>query len=43
MQENIRLAFEVFHNIQEPIINVWVFHESDFDLIEIAQSILKLD
>ena len=30
---NIRLAFEVFHNIQELIIDIWMVHESDLDLI----------
>ena len=36
----IRLAFEVFHNIQELVINFGFINEADFDLVEITQRIL---
>lgn len=37
---NSRLAFEVFHNIQELVVDFGLAMELDLDLIEIAQCIL---
>jgi hypothetical protein len=38
---NIRLAFEVFHNIQESVIDVWLVMELDFDLVKVGEGILE--
>lgn len=35
-----RLALEVLHDVQEPIIYVWLLRELDFDLVQVAESIL---
>lgn len=37
---SLRLTFEVFHNIQEFIVHVWLVGKLHFDLVEIAKSIL---
>ena len=36
----IRLTLEVFHNIKESVVNIWLIVELDFDLVEIGESIL---
>lgn len=37
---HLRLTLEVLHDVQEPIIHIRLINELNFDLIEIAQSIL---
>ena len=34
-------ALEVFHDVEEAIVHVWNFSELDFDLIEIAESVVQ--
>ena len=34
------MAFEVFHDIQELVINLGFINETDFDLVKITQRIL---
>lgn len=36
----IRLAFEIFHYVEEPVINVRLVVKLHLDLVEIGQSIL---
>jgi hypothetical protein len=38
---NKRLAFEILHDVQEPIVYIWLVCELDLDLVEIAQGILN--
>lgn len=38
---HLRLALEVLHDIQEPIVDVRLFNELNLDLVEITQSILQ--
>ena len=38
-----RLAFEVFHDIQKLIVNLRFINETNFDLVEITQSVLVND
>lgn len=33
---HIRLAFEVFHNIQKLVVHLSLIDEADFDLVEIT-------
>lgn len=37
---HIRLAFKVFHNVEEPIVHVWLVVELYLDLVKIRQGIL---
>ena len=37
---NVRLTFEVFHNIQKPVVHVWVVDKANLYLVKIAQCIL---
>ena len=37
---NLRLALEIFHNIQEPIIYIRLVGKLDLNLIKIAERIL---
>ena len=39
-RRHTRLAFEVFHDIQELVINLGFINETDFDLVKITQRIL---
>lgn len=39
----IRLALEIFHNIEESIIDVWLVGELDFNLVEVAEGILQIN
>jgi hypothetical protein len=36
-----RLALEIFHDVEKPIVYVWVVVELDLDLVEVTQRILK--
>lgn len=38
---NLRLAFEVFHNVQESIVYVWLIGKLNLDLVEVAERILR--
>lgn len=35
-----RLAFEILHNVEEPVIDFRLFDEADLDLVQIAERIL---
>lgn len=35
-----RLAFEILHDVKEPVIDFWLLDEADLDLVEIAERIL---
>lgn len=37
---HIRPAFEVLHDVQESVVNIWVVDKLDLDLVEVAQGIL---
>jgi hypothetical protein len=37
---NLRLAFEIFHDVKETIRDIWMINEAEFDLIKIAEGIL---
>lgn len=37
----IRLAFEIFHNVEESVINVRLVVKLHLDLVEIGESILN--
>lgn len=39
-ERNLRLTFEVFHDIEKLVVNIWLVGELHLDLVEIAQSIL---
>lgn len=39
-QGNLRLALEILHYIQEPIIDVWLIDKSHLHLVQIAEGIL---
>lgn len=41
-KEYLRLALEILHYIQKPVVHVGLFNEADLDLIEIAQGILSI-
>lgn len=41
--EILRLALEVLHYIQKPVVHVGLFNKADLDLIKIAQSILSMN
>jgi hypothetical protein len=34
------LTLEVFHNIEKPVIDIWLICELDLNLVEITESIL---
>jgi len=34
------LAFEIFHNIKEAIVYIWLVDKLNFDLVKVAQRIL---
>ena len=36
-----RLRFEVFHNIQESIVDFWLITKAHLDLIQVAECILE--
>jgi len=38
----LRLAFEIFHNIKESVVYIWLIGKLNFDLIEITKRILQL-
>lgn len=38
--KHIRLTLEIFHYVQEPIIDVGLVDEADFDLVQIAERVL---
>ena len=35
-----RLALEVFHDVEESVIHIWLLMKLDLDLVEVAQCIL---
>lgn len=35
-----RSTLEVFHNVQEPIVNIHVVHKPDLNLFNVTESIL---
>ena len=37
-----RLAFEVFHDIQKPVIDIWLIRKLDLDLIEVTECVLQI-
>lgn len=37
---DLRLAFEIFHDVKKSVIDVWLLRELDFDLIQVAQRVL---
>ena len=37
---NIRLTFEIFHNIKKAIVYVWLICELNLDLVEVTKCIL---
>lgn len=39
--DDLRLTFEIFHDIQELVVNIRVSRELDLDLIEVAKSVLE--
>lgn len=41
MQHHLRLAFEVLHYIQEPVVNIRLIVELDFDLVQVCEGILQ--
>lgn len=42
LQENLRLALEVFHDIQKLVVDIGLPSKLDFDLIEVAQCVLTV-
>ncbi|KAH0357064.1 hypothetical protein KCU81_g247, partial [Aureobasidium melanogenum] len=38
---HIRSTLEVFHNVQESVINIWVINKLHFDLVKVAQRVLE--
>lgn len=41
--EYLRLALEILHYIQKPVIHIGLFNEADLDLVKIAQSVLSMN
>ena len=39
----LRLALEIFHNIEESVIDIWLVSELNLDLVEVAESILQIN
>ena len=37
---HLRLALEVLHDVEEPVIHIWLVDKLYLDLIEVAQSVL---
>lgn len=37
---HLRLALEIFHDVEKPIIDVWLLMELDLHLVQVAQSVL---
>ena len=37
---DLRLALEIFHDIEKPIVDFGMFYKSHLDLIQVAQGIL---
>jgi len=37
---HLRLAFEVFHDVEEPVVHIRVIAKSDLDLVQITQGVL---
>lgn len=42
MKQNLPLGFELFHNIKEIIINLWLIPKLQFHLIQIGEGIFNL-
>lgn len=40
---DVRLTLEVLHNIKEPVIDIGLVVELNFDLIEVCEGILEQD
>lgn len=40
-QTPLRLAFEVFHDVKEPIVDIRLLVELYLDLVQVAQSVLN--
>ena len=40
---NPRLAFEVFHYVEEAVVHVWMVAEPNLHLIKVGESVLKGD
>lgn len=39
-RERLRLAFEVFHDIQKPVVHIGLIDEAHLNLVQIAQRVL---
>lgn len=39
--EDSRLTFEILHYVKELVVNVRLAREGDFDLVQVAEGILK--
>lgn len=39
---SLRLAFEVFHDVQEFIVHIWLIGKLYLDLVEVTESILSV-
>lgn len=38
---DLRLAFEVFHDVQEPVVDIGLVVELDLNLVQICKSVLS--
>jgi hypothetical protein len=39
--KNVRLTFEIFHNIKESIVHIWLISKLDLDLVKVAERVLR--
>lgn len=39
----LRLTFKVFHDIEKPVVDVWVIRELHFDLVEVGEGIFDVE
>lgn len=40
-EEHLRLALEILHYIQKPVVHIGLFNKANLDLVEIAQGVLS--